>query len=748
MRYSNHFVCASECYNTLEHPVANPQFRKSFLLPTLPSSAQLTICGLGYYEVYLNGQNITKGYMAPYRANPDHYLYYDHYELGEYLTEGENVLGILLGNGFLNSCASTWDFDKAPFRSSPKVALSLVCDGAELFDARALKWTESPIWFEEFHSGEYYDARREILGWKSAGFDDSAWRDVLPATCPAGQPRIPACEPIGIVDVHYPVKITKSKNGYIYDFVVNAAGLCELKLKGSAGQEVTLRYGEILREGELDMTNISYHSLTQTDKYILSGKGTETFMPHFTYHGFRFVEVGGISEEQATPELLTFYEMSSSFARSGDFSCDNAPINALFDAAIQSDRANFLYLPTDCPHREKNGWTGDAALSADQFLTYFDCSRSLEEWLRNIFKAQNQEGAIPGIVPTYDWGFAWGNGPAWDNVMFELPYRIWQHTGRTDIIHEGLPFMVKYLHYMETKRDEKGLLHYGLGDWCHVQRVKDSSYLTYTDTMICKDICDKAALMFALIDANEEANYAAALSADIKTAFRSHCMRISSHSSRPALRIQNQTTQAMAIFYGMFEEDEKAFAEQELEYMIRSHTEHMDVGVLGNRVIFHVLAQYGAMDLALDMMLNPTFPSFKYWLDQGATALFENFYITKNPIDRLTDEDPRPDSLNHNFWGDIIAVFMRHLAGIQIHTPGRVTIAPCFTKHMSRVSAHKELAEGKISVQYKKTGDLIDMTAILPAGIEATLKIPQGYRLCHGKASCKTGENHWLFCKE
>ena len=744
MIFSDRFVCATKEYNTYEHNVPNPQFRKSFTLDALPKTAEITICGLGYYELYVNGHNITKGFMAPYRSNLDHYLYYDNYDLGEYLVEGENVVGVLLGNGFLNPNIATWDFSKIPYRASPMVALCVELDGKVLFDATQLRCTDSPITFDEFHSGEYYDARAELDGWQVAGFDDSEWREVLPAKAPAGEARVPDCEPIGIIDVHYPARILKSKNGYIYDFAVNVAGLCELNIKGERGQTVELRYGEMLRGGELDVSNIVFDKCLHLDRYTLRGDRAERFMPHFTYHGFRFVEVTGITEKQATSALLTYYEMSSSFAQTADFKCDNASLNALFDATMHSNRANFMYFPTDCPHREKNGWTGDAALSAEQHLIYLDCARSMKEWLRNIFKAQNAEGTIPGIVPTFDWGFAWGNGPAWDIVMFELPYRIYQYTGDTEIIREGRTHFLRYLKYMEGKRDGQGLLHYGLGDWCHSQRkqheIKDQ--LPYTDTVTCKSLCDKAALIFDAIGDADSAAYARSLSDDLKRTFREAFLL-----PEKTLRISNQTTQSMAIYYGMFDKDELPQAYLELERVIAVASERMDFGVLGNRAIFRVLAECGRIDLALKLMLNTEFPSFAYWLKQGATSLFESFTHFDHRIDGFTD-DPRPASLNHHFWGDIIAVFMRHLAGIQVTSPTEVCIAPCFADIINNVEAYETLSGERISVQYKKTDVMVEMTVTVTGRIKATLTVPQGYRLAYGKTTLKAGENRLVFCKQ
>lgn len=740
MQFSSSFVCATHEYNTFEHHIPNPQFRKSFAVDSLPDSAELTICGLGYYELFLNGQNITKGYMAPYRANPDHYLYYDRYDITEYLTQGENVIGILLGNGFLNSNAGIWDFDKAPFRSSPKVALCLALDDTPLFDATSLLWHESPITFDEFHAGEYYNANLETDGWTLPGFDDSAWKAPLPAQTPKGEPRIPTCEPIGVVDIHHPARIIKSKNGYIYDFAVNCAGLCELNIQGKQGQEVIIRYGEILRNGELDQTNITYYpDYPQEDRYILKGASHEQYMPHFTYHGFRFAEVTGITAEQATPELLTFYEMSSSLSRIGDFHCDNADINALFDATMRSDRANFMYFPTDCPQREKNGWTGDAALSAEQFLIYFDCADSLKEWLRNIYRTQNEEGAIPGIVPTDTWGFAWGNGPSWDDVMFELPYRIYQYTGDTEILQEASPHLWRYLQYMEQKRDEKGLLHYGLGDWCHVRfhqaKVMNQAMLPNIETIVCKNICDKAAFLFTLLGEEDRATYARTLSAELTAAYQTN-----------AKKITNQSVLAMELYYDILPSDKIPSRLTALKQEIHGNSDHMDVGAIGSRALFRVLGEHHMTDLALQMILNPTAPSFQDMLNKGLTALPEDFKWFAHRIDEF-DDDPTIDSLNHHFWGDIAAFFMRHLAGIQAESSHRVRIAPDFTDKIHNLNAHITLPAGRVAVTYKVCDIMVEMTVSLPAGVEGTVEIPAGYRLAYGKKKCHAGENLLLFCR-
>lgn len=748
MKFSDKFVAATENYSTVKEHLANPLMRRSFTLDRLPAQSEITVCGQGYYQLFVNGQDITKGYMAPYRANPNHYLYYDNYNLAPYLKVGENVIGLLLGNGFLNPDQTTWDFKKVAWRSAPKAALCVEADGEILFEADSFKCCESAITFEEFHAGEHYDARLEHPGWNDVDYDDSAWRPVISASRPKGEARVPDCEPIGIIAVHYPARIIKTSYGsYIYDFAVNCAGLCRLDVKGSRGQEVTMTYGEVIENGKVDVNNISFGANTeqgyiQCDKYVLKGEGQESYMPHFTYHGFRYVEVSGITEKQATPSLLTFYEMSSSFSQTGDFYCDNAEVNAVFDCTKRSNRANFMYFPTDCPQREKNGWTGDAALSCDQFLLLYDCSRSLKEWLRNIFKAQHDDGAVPGIIPTDTWGYEWGCGPAWDNVIFELPYRIYLYTGDDEIIREGAEHMFKYLCYMETKRDERGLYHFGLQDWCppYTDRSLNTD-LTYTDTIICKDMCDKAAFMFELIGKTDYARKAAELSSDIKDSFRKHCM------NNGVTLCHTQTAQAMAIFYGMVNENEEKNAMDALLYLIDETNDHFTCGVIGNRVIFRLLAQKGHADLAMKMLFNPTGPSFATMLKSGATSLWENLTLHHGNVSKdLNRGALRLYSLNHHFWGDVSAFFISHLGGIKVKSFDNVEISPSFVQGINNLDTEIGLPAGKVRVCYKRTDVMTELSVSIPKNLRAEFVLPKGYVLSRGSKNLKPGVNELIIC--
>ena len=375
------------------------------------------------------------------------------------------------------------------------------------------------------------------------GFDDSLWKPAIPAETPRGETRLCKAEPIvterevkpvsirrGRVSLWpvprpnlpvFPVPEDEPSEGFIYDFGINSAGNVRLKIRGERGQKVILRFSEILAlDGGFDLRSMSFEPLEYLFKsiYILKGGEEEIFIPRFSYMGFRYCLVLGISEEQATEDLLTYEIMHSGFASVGSFICSDPIVNALQAAARNADLSNFYYFPTDCPHREKNGWTGDASLSAEQMLLNFSVENSQREWLYQIRKAMNDEGAIPGIIPTAGWGFAWGNGPSWDAVLFYLPYYIWLYRGDREVIEENAHAMMQYLDYLSNRRDDKGLLHIGLGDWLQVDHDDPTTPLEVTDTIKSMHIAMLAAKMLRAIGLNLQADFAEGFFGELKTA--------------------------------------------------------------------------------------------------------------------------------------------------------------------------------------------------------------------------------------
>jgi alpha-L-rhamnosidase len=703
-------------------------------LDFVPEKAEISICGLGFYCLFINGREITKGYLAPYISNPDDYCYYDKYDITELLQKGKNTIGIILGNGLINSIGGyIWDFDKAAFRDAPKVALELIaeCDGYEKICVEAdesFKVCPSPITFDDFRYGEYYDARKEIENWNALEFDNSAWESAIPAKSPRGEFRLCEAEPIRVIDVRKPKRIIKCEEGYIYDFGVNSAGICEVNIKNTInGQQLTLRYAEQVKENELFVDSVvfpitrfpDYYENNQKDIYVCRGGESETWKPRFTYHGFRYVLVEGITEEQATEELLTYEVMSSDLARHGNFKCSDETVNKLFEMTKNSDRSNFYYYPTDCPHREKNGWTGDVATSCFHMMMLYDCKQSFKEWLANVRKSQNDVGALPGIVPTAGWGYDWGNGPAWDRAAFYLPYECWRLRGDTQIIKDNAHMMMRYLDYIMTRRNEDGTVSFGLGDWASVGRrySQFETPLVVSDSILVMDMAKKAAEMFEAIGQTHSANYARGIYLDMRNTIRTELL----DKGNCILAGRTQTAQAMGLYHGIFDPDEEQKAFSVLLDLIHEKNDSFDCGILGCMKIFHVLSRFGEGKLAFKMITKKEFPSYGHLIEIGMTSLPERFMPDGAPC----------DSHNHHFFGDIARWFIREIAGLRVENYKTVVIKPDFTLPITSAQAYYELPSGKVSVKWETENDgKIRLEYVCPEGVDVSMILPEGAICC------------------
>lgn len=759
MKFSKKFICAGKEFSTWEKHIPAPYFRKEFVLEKDCDSAEITVTGLGFYMLYINGVDVTKGILAPYISNPDHIVYFDNYDIAKYLVKGKNVIALVLGNGFQNNVGGeVWDFEKATFRSSPKLALTFeakLSDGSEIsFEAdETFKTAPSPILFDDMRCGVHYDARKEIDGWNLPEFDASAWKNAELAEIPRGDFRLCTAEPITCQYERVGKLLRKTKvdpytsdkpemnekdtaykpvngDGYLYDFGVNAAGTARIKLNGRPGQMVEFQFLEhIMLDGTPSYTNFQFYpdGYCQRVVYICKG-GEETFVAPFTYFGCQYCVVMGIDDEQATDDLVTYLVCNSDLKERGSFECSDEVANKLQSMVRVSDLANFYYFPTDCPQREKNGWTGDAALSAEQLTQNFAVETSLAEWMRNIVKSQKENGEISGVVPTSFWGY--GQGPAWDIVMFNIPYYTYIYRGETEMIKEHSAALFQYLHYLSTCREERGLIYAGLRDWCPVTVIKVER--VFTSTLTGMDLCKKASVMFDAVGLNLHKAFADGLFAELKAAARKYLLDLNTMTADGRC----QTSQAMAIYYDLFEPAEKPAAFKVLLDIIHENDDFIDVGVLGGRVLFHVLSEGGAGDLAYKMITRPEYPSYGFCVKQGMTSLPEDFTTPKL--------DEYVSSLNHHFWGDISNWFISKVAGLRVNPmgddPSYVNIVPDFIPCLDHASAHYYTVKGKISVSWKRDGDSILLTVEKPEEVKGRVILNNGW-YCHnldyGMFCCK-----------
>lgn len=743
---SDKFICATRQFSSYTDFVASPYFRKTFGLNAKPRKCTVTVTGLGFYDIYVNGKKITKGLLAPYISNPDHIVYYDKYDITQLLVPGKNVLGIQLGNGMQNAPGGQiWDFDRADFRGAPRTAFAIECEypdgNCDIIEAdENVKTAPSPVIFDDLRCGCFYDARKELPGWSEPAFDDSFWDNALSAETPRGEKKLCTADPIQPMRRISPVSVKKctiadyvprndvvkkanplpstQREGYLYDFGINTAGIETLRIRGQRGQQVDLQFCEYINaDGKPDYSNINFYpeGYSQRDIYILKGSGEEVFEPVFTYHGFRYIFVTGITPEQAVPSLLELAVCSSSVSKNAKFNCSDDTANLLQAMTLNSLMSNFWYFPTDCPHREKNGWTGDAALSCETALMNFKVEKSYREWLCNIRKAQTENGALPGIIPTGGWGYHWGNGPAWDAALTYLPYYTYLLRGDREIAEENATAIFRYCEYLSRKRTKHGTLKFGLGDWCPVTNVK--APLELTDSITAMSILEKAAWIFEKLELELQKNFCKKLYAEIRKAVRARLIDWGSFTAAGCC----QTSQAMAIYYNVFDEAEKPAAFKALLKIIERGNSHIDFGILGARVLFRVLADHGEADLAYKMITRRDYPSYGHFIEQGLTALPESFF----------KDGQQPDSLNHHMFGDISAWFIEYIGGIRPNPhrddPNEILIAPCFIKKLTHASAFYDAPDGRIAVKWERLASGIKLTIDKNDGISGEIKLPDGY---------------------
>ena len=724
MEFPKQYICYDTETGDLDNPIRTPYFRRKFRLEHLPHSAVIRITGLGFYRLFVNGQEITKGYLAPYITAPDRLVYFDDYDVSSLLVKGDNCIGVWLGNGIWNNPGGyPWELDKAPWRASPQFAMRFEVSGREntAFETDALfKSAPSPVIFDDFRFGEEYDARLEEDGWSSADFDDSLWRQAVLAKAPAGENVMCPLKPIVTEEVLAPVSIKKLNDSFVYDFGKNGAGVCEIKITGSPGQRIELQYGELLDEnGNVQLKHQWFDDRKgfNRDVYICRGNTEERHKALFTYHGFRYVQVYGVTEAQADETLLTYNFMHSQLDVLAGFECSDETVNALFNMTRRADLSNLYYFPTDCPHREKHGWTGDAAFSCEHMLQNLSVDEYYHEWHHQMRAAQRPYGLIPMIVPTAGWGYHSSVG--FDYALIEIPWRLWQYRGDKKVIEDNADAMWSLMTYFVNHSTIDGFDDYGIGDWSPVND-KQWVYISpvaFTNTLVAKYACEKAAKMFKVIGQNRRAAYAEMLSGWFRDNLREKMIDFDTMTAKGAC----ETSQAMAIFYGLFEPDEIPRAVKRLIEIIHDTGDVIDTGILGFRVIFHTLTEYGFSELAYSMITGPRSPCFGDWVREGETTMRE---LVIAPDDGIC-------SHNHHFWGDISGWFMRALAGIRVNDSGddahHVDLKPQFINSLDYVSAWEITVDGKLSVDWRKNGAEILLTVEVPEGCYGKIILPKNY---------------------
>ncbi len=780
---SEKFVSAKQGLNTITRHVPAPYIRKTF--DAKKGIARLTVTATGFYRAFVNGKEITRSILAPYMTNPNHYMFYDTYEIE--LVDGKNAVGFILGNGLANSLDyNVWAFEKASFRSVPKVAFA-VETGETVVEADGAKTYPSPVTFDDLHAGEYYDKRLEIADFSCPSYCDDDWQETVEASAPQGEKVLSTVPPIVTEKELKAVSVKPCDGGYVYDFGYTSAGNMRLKLHNATeGQKVRYVHTEVTKNGKpiIDTLVCGRMKTNQTFEYTAKGLEEEVYEPFFTFVGCRYVFVTGITEEQATKDLFTFKIMHAAVSETGFFRCSDIVANKIEGIVKNSDKSNLFYYPTDCPHREKNGWTGDASLSCEHYLANFDVRKNFETWLMLVRKAQRADGALPGIVPTDTWGFVWGNGPCWDKVLIELPYQIYRLYGDKRVINDNADCIYKYLKYTQKKLNPEGLADFGLaGDWVQPYCLAPFPYAPrkVTNTLSLIDTCQKARKMFLAIGDTEKADFCKKYGEKLKERFRR--VLVNPHTLR--VRGNCQTSQAGAIFCGIFTEAEKAKAGAVLVGIIKRDGYTLNTGFYGTRVLLHALDMIGQNELAYKLITQTNYPSYGYMISVGSTSLWETFEkveVASNGDIYRRNVYPHPSqapnfvraihfawmrfcnklnpkreigrvsSLNHHAFGDVSNYFKRVVCGLRVNDSctdvQRVDVKPFFVSTLSFAEASRKVDGGVIFVRWTRKKGKVELVCDVPQGLHGSVFAPEGYAFENGATEMELKTGKYIFCKE
>lgn len=704
-----------------------PYFRKTFSVEKEVAHARIYMAAAGLYELSINGRRVGNHMLDPLYTRFDRRVLYVTHDVTSLVRRGVNAAGVVLGNGWYNhQSIGVWNFERAPWRNRPTFCMDLVLtytDGTEQVVATDLSWrtSEGEIVQDNIYTGEHRDFTRTQKGWDCPEFDDSKWQGVGFRPCPAQHVTAQQARPIRIERERKAVELKRlSDKVWLFDFGQNMAGVTRLRLQGERGTVLHLRHAERLgKDGAIDQSNIDVYyrgdrerDPFQTDVVTLSGE-TDEYCTQFNYKGFRYVQVESSKPIELTSDNLTACFLHSDVPQVGSITASDPIIGKLMHASRMSYLSNLMGLPTDCPQREKNGWTGDGHLAIEAGLYNYDGITIYEKWMQDHRDEQQPNGVLPDIIPTCGWGYGTDNGLDWTSTIAIIPWTLYLFYGDDQALRDCYENIRRYVDYVDN-RFPQHLADWGRGDWVPVtvgsNKELTSSVYFYTDARI---LANAARLFGKTADAERYGR----LADDIRQAINDRYL----NRETGIYASGTQTEQSVPLYWGVVPHECEALVAKRLNERVQAADYHLDVGVLGCKALLGALSQHGYPETAYRVAVQDSYPSWGWWVRNGSTTLLENW--------RLDAE--RDISDNHMMFGEIGAWFYKGLGGIypDEREPGfrHIRLTPYFPASLSSFSASHTSPYGQIVSSWTSKGRLVNYTVSIPANSRATLTIPDGF---------------------
>jgi alpha-L-rhamnosidase len=702
-------------------------FRKDFSVSKKIKSARVYITSLGLYQLFLNGQKVSSDLFTPGWTSYNKRIQYQTYDVTSQL-QAKNAIGAIVGDGWYRGNIGWGNVNgyyghKAALLAQLQIEYT---DGTSDLVTTNTDWKVSngPIRASDIYNGETCDARLEMPGWDKPGFNDSKWETASVLDHTKSTLIAPQGDAVKITEELKPVKIiTTPKGEVVFDMGQNMVGWVKLSVSGNRGDTITLKFAEVLdKEGNFYTANL--RKAKATDQFILNGVGEETFEPHFTFHGFRYVQLIGYKKEPAL-DMITGEVIHSDMTPTGSFACSNPLINQLQHNIQWGQKGNFLDVPTDCPQRdERLGWTGDAEVFSMTAAYNFDVAAFYTKWLGDVSADQLPDGKLPHVIPDVLNGG--GGSTAWADASVIVPWTTYLTYGDKRILEVQYPSMKAWVDYMKGRAGDK-LLWTGdehFGDWLAFATTRSD----YPGAITDKDLIATAYFSYSsgllakiaqIIGKTEDAKFYGDLSENIKKAFRHEFVTPSGR-----LVSDTQTAYCLALAFHLLPENQVPEAADYLAADVKKFG-HLTTGFVGTPLLCQTLSDYGHADLAF-MLLNRTkYPSWLYPVTQGATTIWERWDGQKPDG---TFQDVGMNSFNHYAYGAIGEWLYTYVAGINIDPkqPGykHILLAPHPGGGLTDAEANFESVYGKIKSSWKLDGNDMVYEITVPANTTATVTLP------------------------
>jgi alpha-L-rhamnosidase len=749
----------------------SPFFRRAFTLSGNIKSARLYITAHGLYEAWLNGQRVGDQMFTPGYTAYDKRLQYQVYDITTLLRQGENAIGAILGDGWYRGKVYV-NADRNVYGERLGLLAQLhieTSDGKVILTSDAAwKAITGPIIKSDMRDGEIYDARLEMPGWSEINFDDSAWKAIRVVAQAKNHLVASLGVPIRRKEIFHPTLIKTPKGETVLDFGQNLAGVVHFKVRGTKGTTIRLWHGETLdQNGNFTMRHLKVSFQKEKElqsfqkvKYTLKGDGVEEFEPHFAIHGFRYVLLEGYPGE---PDMQDFYSVAiySDMPPTGTFNCSDPLINQLHQNTVWSMKSNFLDLPTDCPQRERAGWTGDPQIFAPSASYLMDTRAFFRKWLTELHVEQYPDGKVSTFVPNpyrlvKTPFFNHIDGPAgWGDAAILIPWNLFKAYGDEQILRNQYESMQGWLDYVLTQaqqsfwlkklnprfwfdknyRDRQRFIWdtgFHWGEWLEPGqggplalnffffRIMLYSFgiKTSFSPVVATAYFANSARMLAKIaktlGKTEDAQKYYALAEQVKAAYVKEFI-----GKDGRINPDRQASYVRVLEFDLAPKELKAQILGHLIRLIRAAGNHIGTGFLSTPFICHVLSENGRIDVAYDLLNQKTIPSWLYPITKGATTIWETW-------EGISVDNKPQMSLNHFSPGSVVNFLHRKVAGINMTQPGykQITIQPMPGGGLTAAKADYESVHGLIGVEWAQENNKMTMKVVIPPNTRATVILP------------------------